>query len=186
MKTKILFLAAAAAMAFTAASCSKSDNSDNGGQMCKITINGQSGTVKKITYDYSPGNTLFEPHFSLTLYKNFDTPAQEYVYIEISESLIGKTINLTNSLNSLGLDTELTPTLVIMMSEGDEKWTSIDYFDYSIDVFVSNNDSDNVVVTGGTLHVTRDGDNQFAVKLSMTLSDGQSTVVNWAGMAVAE
>ena len=90
------------------------------------------------------------------------------ISIEFSESLLGKTIDLTKPLD---------PDLRLYLLGGNKK-TAIGIY-YSNGTITDEND-DALTVSAGTLTLTRSGDN-FTVKLSVTLPDGSSLAAEWKG-----
>lgn len=173
---------------FIAAACSKNDHEGVNIPEYEMEINGQSGSVSMALYYDFQGNTIYEPHFSLTLYKKSENPGEEfdpnvYVMIDISESLIGKNIDLARSLGDYD---ELVPTLSLLISSKRGQKISIDYFPDSYDLFLSGGSYENVTISKGWLHVSRLDENQFVVEFSLMLSDGQSAKIAWEGSAIEE
>lgn len=143
-----------------------------------MTVNGQTEDVKSAIYAEVPPEELGENGVMLYLLKDVVTgmPQEEPDFgigIMITESLYGKTLDLTKPLarssylyiGGITKNTEIT----IEYSDG-----TIDTADGSI--------TQGPTVTGGTLLLTRSGDN-FTVKLSVTLSDGSSASADWKGKA---
>lgn len=100
-----------------------------------------------------------------------------YVGIEISESLCGKTIDLTKPIVKSGT---LEPYLGIIAS-ADGTTIEIDNSEGSIDISVQEADSP-LTVTSGTLKVTKNG-GDFSVKFFVNLSDGRYIAADWKGTA---
>lgn len=145
-----------------------------------MTINGQTETIKSAFYEELPADSSDEAEFDLYLLKESvsQIPDEEpsfYINIEVSESLYGKTLDLTKPIEK---SSNLQPYLYIN-AVGSEKDFSIEYYDNKIRV------TNDATVTAGTLTATRNGDN-FTIKLSATLSDGQSVSVDWKGTAKKE
>ena len=95
------------------------------------------------------------------------------IMIVITESLYGKTIDLTKPVarSCYLLIAGFNKYLVVFK---DLEYCSIDTTD--------GGSSQGPSVTGGTLLLTRSGDN-FTVELSVTLSDGSSVSADWKGTA---
>lgn len=176
MKNNILFCLIGT-LALTAASCD--DKDDNSGFSGKMAINGQTETVNSALYLESAANDFREADFQLALLKDVltETPEDDpdfYVTIALSESLCGRTIDLTQPVAQSGerergihIQARKTPGPYFRISHTGEGTIEV---------------SGDATVSSGTLTATRNGDN-FAVKLSVTLSDGNSIAANWKGTA---
>lgn len=142
-----------------------------------MTVNGQTETVKSAFYEEYAANEYDEAEIDLFLFKDAfsQAPTEEpsfYVNIEVSESLNGKTLDLTKPL-----DQSKTPKPYLYISAvGNGKDFDIDYKNNTIEI------TDNATVTSGTLTATKNG-NKFTVKLSIKLSNGNSITADWEGMA---
>lgn len=142
-----------------------------------MTVNGQTETIKSALYEEYAADEHDEAEIDLYLFKDAfsQVPTEEpsfYVNIEVSESLYGKTLDLTKPLEK---NSNLQPYLYIT-AVGNEKDFSIEYYDNTIRV------TNDATVTAGTLTATRTG-NKFTVKLSVKLSNGNSTTADWEGTA---
>lgn len=171
---KIFMLCLAGALALASTSC-KDDKKTITVQT--ITVNGQMYEVKSALYGENPSEYGDEASFNLILLKDTfsQIPKDEpsfYVGIELSESLYGKTLDLTKPIEK---NSNLQPYLYITVV-GNEKDFSIEYYDNTIRV------TNDATVTAGTLTATRNG-NKFTVKLSVKLSNGNSTTADWEGTA---
>lgn len=173
---KIFMFCMAGALALAAASCD--DDDEGGGNSGKITVNGQTETVKSALYSEIEAEEFGEKGVGLVLLKDVITGIPEKgpdfgVSVTMTESLYGKTVDLTKpvTLNShLGIyGINKNAEITISYENGE-----IDTADGSI--------TQGPTVTGGTLTMTRSGDN-FTVKLSVTLSDGSSAAADWKGTA---
>lgn len=176
---KIFMLCLAGALALATTSC-KDDKKTIIVQT--IAVNGQMYEVKSAFYTEEPADTEDEAAFELGLFPTVLTmvPMEEpdfYVGIDLSESLWGKTIDLTKPVVKSGT---LAPYLGIIGAIDGSSF-EIDNSEGSIDISVGEKDT-SFTVTDGTLLVTKDGDN-FSVKLSVTLSNGSSISADWAGTA---
>lgn len=173
---KIFTLCLAGALALAATACDDDDDKD-GGYSGKMTVSGQTEEVKSALYFEYAADGGDEAEIDLYLFKEAFSamPNAEpsfYVNLEISESLNGKTVDLTKPLSQSSTP---RPYLYInAVSSG--KDLVIDYYDNKIDV------TDDATVTAGSMTATRNGDN-ITVKLSVTLSDGNSLSVDWKGKA---
>ena len=139
-----------------------------GGNPGKITINGQTETVNSAFYISDDG------YIALFLLKDVLTEIPEDgdpdfgISIEFSESLPGKTIDLTKPLD---------PDLRLYLLGGNKKTAIGIYYN---DGTITDENNDALTVSAGTLTLTRSGDN-FTVELSVTLSDGSSLAAEWKG-----
>ena len=172
---------------FIIAACSKNDHVEEHSRN-EMEVNGQSGSVAMAMYYDYPRNTIYEPHFSLILYKESENSSEEfdpnvYVMIDISESLIGKNIDLARSLGDYD---ELVPTLSLLISSKRGQKISIYYFPDSVDLYLSGDSPENVTISKGQLYVSRLEENKFVVEFSLILSDRQSSKIAWQGSAIEE
>ena len=165
---KIFMLCLAGALALASTACDDKDDK-GGGNSGKITINGQTENVNSAFYISDDG------YIALFLLKDVLTEIPEDgddpdfgISIEFSESLLGKTIDLTNPLD---------PDLRLIIF-GINKKTEIGI--YYNDGTITDGKDDALTVSAGTLTLTRSGDN-FTVELSVTLSDGSSLAAEWKG-----
>ncbi|OUN58586.1 hypothetical protein B5G16_08175 [Alistipes sp. An66] len=122
------------------------------------------------------------------MYKESENSSEEfdpnvYVMIDISESLIGKNIDLARSLGDYD---ELVPTLSLLISSKRGQKISIYYFPDSVDLYLSGDSPENVTISKGQLYVSRLEENKFVVEFSLMLSDGQSSKIAWQGSAIEE
>lgn len=143
-----------------------------------MTVNGQTETVKSAIYAEAPDDEFGEKGVGLFLFKDVTTgmPQEEPdfgISIVITESLYGKTLDLTKPVARSSY----------LTIAGATKNTDfyIEYSDGTIDT-TDGGDGQGPTVTGGTMLLTRSGDN-FTVKLSVTLSDGSSASADWKGKA---
>lgn len=175
---KIFMLCLAGALALAAASCKEDEQVVT---VQTITVNGQIYEVKSAFYVEEKADEQWETSYDLILFKEYFptlplTQSDFGVDIEVSESLIGKTIDLTNPVAQTG---PLRPYL----SVGAIGETEFDITHSFGKITVSNGDDiSSATVSGGTLIVTKD-DDKFSVKLSMTLSDGRNIAADWEGTA---
>ncbi|WP_052011149.1 hypothetical protein [Alistipes onderdonkii] len=143
-----------------------------------MTVNGQTEEIKSAIYAEAPAGEFGENGVGLYLFKDVLTgmPEEEPdfgIMIVITESLYGKTIDLTKPV------ARSSYLLIAGMNKNLD--VSIEYDDGTIDT-TDGGSSQGPSVTGGTLLLTRSGDN-FTVKLSVTLSDGSSVSADWKGTA---
>lgn len=143
-----------------------------------MTVNGQTEDVKSAIYAEVPPEELGENGVMLYLLKDVVTgmPQEEPDFgigITITESLYGKTLDLTKPLDKSSY------LNIVGVNKNDDVY--IEYADGKIDT-TDGGDGPVPTVTGGTLLLTRSGDN-FTVKLSVTLSDGSSASADWKGKA---
>ncbi len=173
---KIFTLCLAGALALAATACDDDDDKD-GGYSGKMTVNGQTEEVKSALYFEYAADGGDEAEIDLYLFKDAlsampNAEPSFYVNLEISESLNGKTLDLTKPLSQSS-----TPRPYLYINTvGNGKDLTIDYYNNQIDV------TDGATVTAGSMTATRNGDN-ITVKLSATLSDGNSLSVDWKGKA---
>ena len=143
-----------------------------------MTVNGQTEEIKSAIYAEAPAGEFGENGVGLYLFKDVLTgmPEEEPdfgIMIVITESLYGKTIDLTKPV------ARSSYLLIAGMNKNLD--VSIEYDDGTIDT-TDGGSSQGPSVTGGTLLLTRSGDN-FTVELSVTLSDGSSVSADWKGPA---
>lgn len=181
---KILLLCLAGALALAASSCD--DEKDNGnGFSGKMTVNGQTETIRSAMYLESVANDFREADFRLMLFKDFLTELPEdapdiFVSVALSESLFDRTIDLTQPVAQSG---ELERGIHMQARKTPDPYFWISHTgDGKIEVVNSVSGPSDAVVTAGTLTATRNGDN-FTIKLSVTLSDGKSIAADWKGAA---
>lgn len=126
-------------------------------------------------------NTATKPRSTSFAQRRFSQPPTGepsfYVGIELSESLYGKTVDLTKPIVKSGT---LAPYLDIVAANEGQSF-EIDNSEGSIDISVGEADT-SLTVTSGTLKVTKNG-GDFSVKLSVKLSDGKSIFADWTGKA---
>lgn len=178
---KIFMLCLAGALTLAATSCKDEKQTIT---VQTITVNGLTSEVQSAFYvEEELAEEGGEAGTSLILLPTFlqTLPEDEpdfYVGIEISESLYGKTVDLTEPIVKSG---PLEPYLdIVAASEGQS--FEIDNSEGSIDISVGETDT-SLTVTSGTLKVTKNGDD-FSVKLSVTLSDGKFISADWKGTAI--
>ncbi len=167
---KIFMLCLAGALALGATSCKEDKKTVT---VRTITVNGQMYEVKSVFYADEPADAEDEASIELGLFPTeFTTSPEEepdfYIGIDISESLWGKTIDLSEPLDR---NTLPWPYLFITAKNGSDRIT-IDYDEDPISEKISH----------GSLSVTKNGD-RFTVKLYATLSDGQYIAADWKGTA---
>lgn len=143
-----------------------------------MTVNGQTEDVKSAIYAEVPPEELGENGVMLYLLKDVVTgmPQEEPDFgigIMITESLYGKTLDLTKPLDKSSY------LNIVGVNKNDDVY--IEYADGKIDT-TDGGDGPVPTVTGETLLLTRSGDN-FTVKLSVKLSDGKSIFADWTGKA---
>lgn len=173
---KIFTLCLAGALALAATACDDKDDK-GGGDSGKMTINGRTEPVKSALFQEYPAEENDEAEFDLYLLREVYTSVPDHdpdfsVNIEVSESLNGKTLDLTKPLDQSG--TSIPYLYIAAIADGTE--FEIEYYNGQIGA------TDNATVTSGTLTATRNG-NKFTVKLSVTLSDGNSIRADWKGTA---
>lgn len=166
---RILMLCLAGALVLAAASCKDEEVVT----VQTICVNGLIREVKTAVYAEEPADAEDEAAFELGLFPmEFTTLPEEepdfYITIDMSESLWGKTIDLSKPLDRSKFP---GPYLSITAKNGSDRIT-IDYDDDPISEKIS----------CGSLSVTKNGD-RFAVELSVTLSDGQYISAGWKGAA---
>lgn len=135
-----------------------------------MTVNGRTEQVESAFYQEISETTTYlyllrEPFSELP-----EMEPDYYILIRFTESLNGKTLDLTRPLDRnsyLELDGWNAPSYVHVV-----------YTDGAI----RDDDGNPVAVTTGSLTLNRDGD-RFTVKLSATLADGSSIAADWAGKA---
>ena len=176
---KIFMLCLAGALALASTSC-KDDKKTITVQT--ITVNGQMYEVKSALYGENPSEYGDEASFNLILLKDTfsQIPKDEpsfYVGIELSESLYGKTVDLTEPIVKSG---PLAPYLDIVAANEGQSF-EIDNSEGSIDISVQEADSP-LTVTSGSLKVTKNG-GDFSVKFFVNLSDGRYIAADWKGTA---
>ena len=176
---RIFMLCLAGALALAATSC-KDDNETV--TMQTITVNGLINEVKSAFYRENPPEYGDEASFTLILLKDAFSQIPEdqpsfFVGIELSESLYGKTIDLTKPVVKSGT---LEPYLDIIATIDGSSF-EIDNSEGSIDISVKGKDTP-FTITAGTLKATKTG-GEFSVKLSVNLSNGSSASVDWTGKA---
>lgn len=182
---KYLSLLLAGALALTVTSCDDDKKDDDGGFSGKIAINGQIETVNTAFYHDTAANDRNEAYFQLMLLRDFFTQTPEnnpdfFITIAVSESLCGKTIDLTQPIVKSGA---LNPGINLLARNAPAPRFWISYTsDGKIEVVNSVSGPIDATVTAGTLTATRSGEN-FTVRLSVTLSDGYSIAAEWKGTA---
>ena len=178
---KIFTLCLAGALALAATACDDDDDKD-GGYSGKMTVSGQTEEVKSALYYEYAADGGDEAEIDLYLFKDAlsampNAEPSFYVNLEISESLNGKTVDLTKPIVKSGT---LAPYLDIVAANEGQSF-EIDNSEGSIDISVGEADT-SLTVTSGTLKVTKNG-GDFSVKLSVKLSDGKSIFADWTGKA---
>lgn len=174
---KIFMLCLTGALALATTSC----KDEKVTTMQTITVNGQICEVKSAFYVEEKADEQWETSYDLILFREYFstlpfTMSDYGVDIEVSESLIGKTIDLTEPVTQTG---PLRPYLSVG-AIGETEFDIVHSFEK---ITVSNGDDiSSATVSYGMLTVTRDGDN-FSVKLSVKLSDGKSIFADWTGKA---
>ncbi len=176
---KIFMLCLAGALALAAASCKEDEQVVT---VQTITVNGQIYEVKSAFYVEEKADEGAEAGTSLALLPTVlqTLPEDEpdfYVGIGLSESLWDKTIDLTKPIVKSGT---LEPYLEIIAAANGTT-IEIDNSEGSIDISVKEADTP-LTVTSGTLKATKNGNN-FTIKLSVKLSDGNSISADWSGTA---
>lgn len=173
---KFFTLCLAGTLCLAAASCDE-DKEDNGGFSGKMTINGQTEAVKSAFYDEEPGNDSAEAQVRIVFLKDAyaefpdmqpETRPDMMVLIGLSESLFGKTVDLTQPLDQ---HNEPTPALMYGGIHESHVITAANYLNNKILV------SKNGTIKSGTLTMTRSG-SHFTVQFSVTFSDGTSLAVD--------
>lgn len=182
---KFLSLLLAGALALAVTSCDDDKKDDDGGFSGKMAVNGQTETINSAFYHDTAANDRNEAYFQLMLLKDFLTEIPEntpdfVITIALSESLWGKTIDLTQPIVKSGA---LNPGIKLQAQNTPDSHLWISYTSDG-KIVVSNGVSGpcDATVTAGTLTVGRSGDN-FTVRLSVTLSDDRSIAAEWKGTA---
>lgn len=182
---KFLSLLLAGAFALAVTSCDDDKKDDDGGFSGKMAVNGQTETINSAFYHDTAANDRNEAYFQLMLLKDFLTEIPEntpdfVITIALSESLWGKTIDLTQPIVKSGV---LNPGIKLQAQNTPDSHLWISYTSDG-KIVVSNGVSGpcDATVTAGTLTVGRSGDN-FTVRLSVTLSDDRSIAAEWKGTA---
>lgn len=176
---KFLTICLVGAFALAAASCSDKKEG-NGSPDGTITVDGTAEKVGSAFYGYENPDEFDEGCWTILLcrqiYSGIPTAEPEcYIGIEISDSCIGKTTDLTKRLAQSGTK---TPYIGIAIPG---RFLEID--DDSAEVYLNDDDDlSGITVTSGSLLVTRDGD-KFTVRLDVKFSDGVSAAANWGGTA---
>lgn len=174
---KIFTLCMAAAFAFALPACSDDDdNGNNGGQQGTITLGNQTEKVKSAFCATIPTQNGEEGGSYILLFKDDfkvmpgeDAQPDFYIQLFVPESGFGKQIDLTKVFPKNGT---LSSFLII-----GNKTHEIEIGNTNIDV-----DPAGLTVSSGSLKATRDGD-KFAVKFSLTLSNGHVIAADWSGSA---
>lgn len=143
-----------------------------------MTVNGQTEEIKSAIYAEAPDDEFGEKGVGLFLLKDVTTEMPEEepdfgINIMITESLYGKTLDLTQPV--------ARSSYLYLSGATKNSEITIEYSDGTIDT-ADGSITQGPTVTGGTLLLTRSGDN-FTVKLSVTLSDGSSLSADWKGKA---
>lgn len=166
---KIFMLCLAGVLAL-AASCDD-DDKDGGSTSGKMTVAGRTESVKSAFYMQQSGV------YMLGLFKDVMTPPCDKepefgIEIDASETILGKTLDLTKPLDN---DSYLA---ILGVSNYNE--ITMNYYDGQVEVEVYTDTP--VSVTSGTMYIARSGNN-FTVDFSVTLSDGNSLSAKWKGKA---
>lgn len=135
-----------------------------------MTVNGQTETIKSAFYSDEDDIILFLAKDVLTELPN-ELP-NFAILLEFSESLLGKTIDLTKPLD---------PDLFLYIL-GIDKNNGVEIY-YSDGMITDAGGENALTVSAGTLTLTRNGDD-FTVKISLTLPDGSSLAGDWTGKAI--
>lgn len=169
------------ALCLAASSCND-DKQENGVFSGTMTVNGQRETIKSAFYEQTPGDDTAEAvvriAFLKEAYSEFpqmlpETRPDMLVLIGLSESLLGKTLDLT-----LPLDQNEAPIPALMYGATHEGHVTTGANYLSNRIFVSPGKT----VASGVLTATRSGD-RFNVRFSVTFSDGTSYAVDGEGRA---
>lgn len=168
---KIFALCLAGALAMAATACDDDDDK-GGGNSGKMIVNGQTEEIKSVFYEERLGNrTTTDLYLFREAFAEFPEMQPEFcVIIRFSESLNGKTLDLTRPLDP--------NSHLYLVGWSDTSYVEVGYVDGTI----SDDHANPLAVTTGSLTLKRDGD-RFTVKLSMTLDDGNTLAVDWAGKA---
>lgn len=183
----IFKLCLAGALALASTACNDKDDKDDkegGGNPGEMTVNGQTETIKSAFYLEVIANQTDEARFAFILFNEAYTTYPEnqpafFVEIMVSESLCGKTIDLTKPLDQ---SKKPGPYLYFGAASDGKDFFKIGYHDNKINVLDGNTVIDDATVTSGTLTATKNGDT-FTVKLSIKLSNGNSIIADWEGTA---
>lgn len=171
---KIFRFCLAGALALAAASCN--DKDDKGADASKMTVNGQTETIGSAIYLDFPSDEVGKNRIMLYLLKDVKTSLPENetdfgIALMVTESFYGKTLDLPKPL---GKDSQLT-----LVGANGSGIFEVVYADGKITDSIGKK----IVVTAGTLTLTRSGDD-FSVKVSVTLADGNSLSADWKGKAM--
>ena len=148
--------------------------------MQTITVNGQICEVKSAFYVEEKADEQWETSYDLILFREYFstlpfTMSDYGVDIEVSESLIGKTIDLTEPVTQTG---PLRPYLSVG-AIGETEFDIVHSFER---ITVSNGDDiSSATVSYGMLTVTRDGET-FRRQINLRRLDGKSDQSNDSGI----
>lgn len=165
---KIFMLCLAGVLAL-AASCDD-DDKDGGSTSGKMTVAGRTESVKSAFYMRGSGT------FVLGLLHDAELPSEDTepefgIEIDASETILGKTLDLTKPLDdNVFLD---------LYGYNGSTEIGIGYSYGEIEFYTG---TAALSVTSGTMYVARSG-NIFTVDFSVTLSDGNSLSARWKGSA---
>lgn len=138
-----------------------------------MIVNGQTEEIKSVFYqDHLVGNRTRTDLYLLreALAELPEMEPDFCVVIRFSESLNGKTLDLTRPLDP--------NSYLNLIGWSDTSDVAVEYVDGTIcDV-----PGHPLGITTGSLTLNRDGD-RFTIKLSVTLDDGRTLAVDWAGKA---
>lgn len=165
---KIFMLCLAGALALASTACDDKDDK-GGGYSGKMTVIGQTENINSVIYASNMGYTVL--FLSKDVLPEISEEDPDFaIGLAVSESLLGKTIDLTKPLDpNLGLNIY-----------GINKKAHVEIY-YENGTITDGND-DALTIPAGTLTLTRNGDN-FTVKLSITFPGGSSLAADWAGKA---
>lgn len=184
MKKLFALLAAAGASALLFSACT-----EGGGEgqedpsFGKMTINGTTfplrcafyGGYQELPYETVTSIGMFPENF-------IEMPEEEpeiAFFAEVSESYLGREIDLTKPLEKTGT---LFPIVALgVFNDRTGVDIEMELTHLGVDIWLGNGQS-SVSVTKGTLYVSRSG-NHAIVKLSLKLSDGTEIDANWDGAA---
>lgn len=184
MKKLFALLAAAGASALLFSACT-----EGGGEgqedpsFGKMTINGTTfplrcafyGGYQELPYETVTSIGMFPENF-------IEMPEEEpeiAFFAEVSESYLGREIDLTKPLEKTGT---LFP-IVALGVFNDRTGVDVEIEITHLDVAVWPSDDQRVLnITKGTLYVSRNGD-QTIVRLFLQLSDGTEVAASWDGAA---
>lgn len=150
----------------------KKDKASEGSSSGTMLINGRTETVRNVFYSEEPADEETGKTVGVLILGPEGAPGsvepEFHISFEISESLLGETLDLTRPLKGT---TWPLPYLDLSARNGTIRIT----VDYDEDPAAQG-------VSGGSLRMTREGD-RFDIALSITCTNGNRAEVTWTGQA---